>query len=67
MSRPADSAGGPTRAPEAESPTVRSAEQEVAAGRTAATPAALLGSVITIVAVAVVVVLALVVLAFALA
>jgi hypothetical protein len=46
---------------------VRTAEQEVAAGRTAATPAALLGSVITIVAVAVVVVLALVVLAFALA
>lgn len=46
---------------------MRSAEQEVAAGRTAATPAALLGSVITVIAVAVVVVLAIVVLAFALA
>jgi len=63
----ADSEGRPTRVPEAESPTARSAEQEVAAGRTAATPAALLGSVITVIAAAVVVVLAIVVLAFALA
>ena len=67
MSRPADRAGRPEYVPEVESPTVRSAEQEVAAGRTAATPAALVGSVITIVAVAVVGVLALVVLAVALA
>jgi hypothetical protein len=62
-----DSAGRPARVPEAESPTTRSAEQEVAAGRTSATPAALLGSVVTVIAVAVVVVLAIVVLAYALA
>ncbi len=66
MSRTADRAGTPEHVPEAESPTDRSAEQEVAAGRTAATPAALLGSVFAIVAVAVVVVLALVVLALTL-
>jgi hypothetical protein len=67
MSRPADSAGRLTRAPGAESPTARTEEQEVAAGRTAAVPVAVIGTVVAIVAAAVVVVLALVVLGFVLA
>ena len=62
-----ESADDVARVPEAESPTVRSAEQETAAGRTASTPVALLGTVIGIVAAAVVLVLALVVLGFVLA
>jgi hypothetical protein len=67
MSRPADSAGSPERVPEAESPTARTDEQEVASGRTASTPVAILGSVVFLVACCVAVVLALVVLAFFLA
>jgi hypothetical protein len=55
------------RVPDAESPTARSEEQEVASGRTASTPVAVLGSVIFLIACAVAVVLALVVLAFYLA
>ena len=54
-------------APEAESPEGRSGEQEVAAGRTASTPVAVLGGVVGVVALAVVVVLVLVVVAYALA
>jgi hypothetical protein len=68
MSRPADSAGDePDRVPEAESPNVRTTEQEVAAGRTASTPVALLGSVVFLVGCAVAIVLGLVVLALYLA
>jgi hypothetical protein len=54
-------------APEAESPEARSGAQEVAAGRTASTPVAVLGGVVGMVALAVVVVLVLVVVAYALA
>ncbi|MBA3434720.1 MAG: hypothetical protein H0U08_11590 [Actinobacteria bacterium] len=53
--------------PEAESPDARTEEQEVAAGRTAATPFAALGGLVVIIACAVAVMLALVVLAFYLA
>ena len=53
--------------PEAERPDARTEEQEVAAGRTAATPVAMLGGLVVIIACAVVVVLGLVVLAFYLA
>ena len=67
MSRSVEDVQRLDRVPAAEKPSARSAEQEVAAGRTAATPAALLGSVIAIVAVAVALVLAIVVLAFVLA
>ena len=55
------------RVPEAESPGARTEEQEVAGGRTASTPFAVLGSVIFLVAIAVGIVLAIVVLAFVLA
>jgi hypothetical protein len=55
------------RVPEAESPPSRTEEQEVASGRTASTPVAVLGSVVFLVACAVVLVLALVVLAIYLA
>jgi hypothetical protein len=55
------------RVPEAESPTSRTEEQEVASGRTASTPVAVLGSIVFLVACAVVLVLALVVLAIYLA
>jgi hypothetical protein len=51
------------RVPEAESPPSRTEEQEVASGRTASTPVAVLGSVVFLIACAVVLVLALVVLA----
>lgn len=67
MSRPADSAGTPARVPEAESPTPRTGEQEVASGRTASTPVALIGTVVAIVAAAVLGVAALVVLVYVLA
>lgn len=67
MSRPAGSPDNPERVPEAESPASRSEEQEVASGRTASTPVAVLGSVAFLIACAVAVVLALVALAFYLA
>jgi hypothetical protein len=67
MSRPSDGANQPTDVPEAESPDARSEEQEIAAGRTAATPFLALGSVGLVIAIAVVVVVALVVLAMYLA
>jgi hypothetical protein len=57
----------PTRVPEAEEPEARNEEQEVAAGRTAATPLVALGSVAFLIAGAVVIVVALVVLAMYLA
>lgn len=66
MPRTAD-AGPHARVPEAESPTTRSDEQEVAAGRTASTPVAVIATVAAVIAVAVVLVAALVVLGFALA
>ena len=53
--------------PEAQRPDARSEEQEVAAGRTAATPFLALGSVGLVIACAVVVVVGLVVLAMYLA
>ena len=67
MSHARRHAGLDEGAPEAESPDARSGEQEVAAGRTAATPVALLGGVVGAVALAVVIVLVLVVVAYALA
>jgi hypothetical protein len=71
MSRPADSpADGerePTSVPEAEGLAARTEEQELAAGRTAATPFLALGGVGLLIAIAVVVVMALVVLAIYLA
>lgn len=62
-----DTAGEPGPVPEAESPDSRSEEQEVAAGRTAATPFFALGSVAFVIALAVAVVVALVVVAMYLA
>jgi hypothetical protein len=53
--------------PEAESPDARTDEQEVASGRTAATPVAVLSSVIVVVGALVLVVLAIVVVAYVLA
>ena len=53
--------------PEAESPNARSEEQEVASGRTAATPFFALGSVAFLIACAVALVIGLVVLAMYLA
>ncbi len=67
MSRSTDSASESGHVPEAESPDARTEEQEVAAGRTAATPFAALGGLVVIIACAVAVMLALVVLAFYLA
>jgi hypothetical protein len=67
MSRPADSVGRPHPVPEAQSPDARSPEQEVAAGRSAATPVAVIGTVVLVVAAAVAVVVALVILGFVLA
>lgn len=67
MGRPAESAGRRERVPEAESPTPRSHEQEVASGRTAATPVAVVGTVAAVIAAAVIVVTALVVVGFVLA
>lgn len=55
------------RAPHAESPDARTEEQEMAAGRTAATPVAALGGLVVLIGCAVAVMLALVVLAFYLA
>ena len=63
----ANSDRDPAAVPEAESPDARSEEQEIAAGRTAATPFLALGSVAFLIAGAVVVVVALVVLAMYLA
>lgn len=57
----------PTRVPEAEEPEARNEEQEVAAGRTAATPFLALGSVAFLIACSVVIVVALVVLVMSLA
>ena len=57
----------PTRAPDAEGLDARSEEQEVAAGRTAATPFFALGSVAFVIAGAVAVLVAVVVLAMYLA
>jgi hypothetical protein len=57
----------PERVPEAESPLARSEEQEVAGGRTASTPVAVLGSVVFLIACGVLVVLVLAGLAFYLA
>ncbi len=57
----------PTRVPEAESVDARSEEQEVAAGRTAATPFFALGSVAFVIAGAVAVLIGIVVLAMYLA
>lgn len=56
-------ASEPTRVPEAEEPDVRSEEQEVAAGRTAATPFFALGGVAFLIACAVAVLIGFVVLA----
>jgi hypothetical protein len=71
MSRPADSAADgerePTSVPEAEELDARTEEQELAAGRTAATPFLALGGVGLLIGVAVVVVMALVVLGIYLA
>jgi hypothetical protein len=61
---PADTSGS-GREPEAEEPEARDVEQEVAGGRTAATPVGVLIGVIVAVACLVVVVLVLVVLALA--
>ena len=66
MSRSTHEAGLHEPAPEAERPESRSGEQEVAAGRTAATPVAMLG-VVGVIALAVAVVLVIVVIAYALA
>ena len=67
MSRPSDTDEQRAGVPEVESPDARTEEQEVAAGRTAATPFLALGSVGLVIACAVVVVVALVVLAMYLA
>jgi len=67
MSRPADGEREPTSVPEAEELDARTEEQELAAGRTAATPFLALGGVGLLIAFAVVVVIALVVLAIYLA
>jgi hypothetical protein len=67
VSRPAASGGERSRVPEAESPAARSDEQEVASGRTAATPVAVLTSTILVIAALVLVVLAIVVVAYLLA
>jgi hypothetical protein len=53
--------------PEAESPTARTDEQEVASGRTAATPVAVIATVVAVIAAAVAVVTVLVVIGFAVA
>jgi hypothetical protein len=67
LDSPAEGSVAPTRVPEADRPSSRSEEQEVAAGRTASTPFAALGSVAFVIAGLVVVALVLVVLAFYLA
>jgi hypothetical protein len=67
MSRRSDSGREPASVPEAEELDARTEEQELAAGRTAATPFLALGGVGLLIAFAVVVVLVLVVLAIYLA
>jgi hypothetical protein len=67
MNRHGDRGEEPTSVPEAEAPEARSDEQEVAAGRTAATPFFALGSVAFLIACAVAVLIGLVVLAMYLA
>lgn len=67
MVDPAESDGVPARVPEAESPDARTEEQEVAAGRIAATPFVALGSVVLLIACTVAVVVGIVVLAVYLA
>jgi hypothetical protein len=67
MSRRSDSGREPASVPEAEELDARTEEQELAAGRTAATPFLALGGVGLLIAFAVVVVLVLVVLAVYLA
>jgi hypothetical protein len=67
MSPVADGNDEPVNVPEAASPDSRNEEQEVASGRTAATPFLALGSVGLVIACAVVVVVGLVVLAMYLA
>ncbi|MBA3400542.1 MAG: hypothetical protein H0U05_00995 [Actinobacteria bacterium] len=66
MNRPADSAGE-SAIPDAERPDARSEEQEVAAGRTTATPFLALGGVAFVIACVVAVLIAVVVLAMYLA
>jgi hypothetical protein len=65
MQAPADMTTSGGRKPEAEEPTARDVEQEVASGRTAATPVGVLLGVAVTVACLVLVVLVLVVLALA--
>ncbi len=60
-------AGLESGAPDAESPEARTGEQEAASGRTAATPVAMLGGVVGVIALAVGVVLVLVAVGYALA
>lgn len=62
-----DEAGLEHAAPEVERPETRSGGQEVASGRTAGTPVAVLGGVVGVIALAVAVVLVLVIVAYALA
>jgi hypothetical protein len=64
MRAPADTAGSSGRTPEAEEPKARSLEQELASGRTAATPAVILLTVIVTIACLVLVVAVLAVLAY---
>lgn len=67
MSHVTRQAGLESDAPEAESPEVRTGEQEVASGRTASTPVTVLGGVIGVIALAVGVLLILVAVGYALA
>lgn len=67
MNRLVDRDGESMSVPEAESPDARTEEQEVAAGRTAATPFLALGSVGLLIACAVAVLVGIVVLAMYLA
>lgn len=67
MTGPANGAGAETRVSEAESPTVRTDEQEVAGGRTASTPVTLLLGVVLVLACLVAIVLAIVILAYVMA
>ena len=67
MSRVTRQAGLESDAPEAESPEVRTGEQEVASGRAASTPVTVLGGVVGVIALAVGVVLVLVVVGYLLA
>lgn len=64
MTGPANGAGAEKRVPDAESPTARTGEQEVAGGRTASTPVTVLLGVILAVACLVALVLAIVIIAY---